>query len=367
MAVIGAGVAGAAAAVTLARAGRRVVLLERQTFPRSKVCGGCLHREGLATLGRLGLAGCVPAAAPVVNEAVVWSGGRATRVPSRHGRVVERSAFDASLVEAAVEAGACFREGSTARVRPRDGSHWEIDAGADEPLTARAVLTAEGLGGSSLKSLPGFEVTRSAGSRIGLGAVVSSPQQPRDPLPAGTVAMLVSAHGYLGLTRLGGDRVDLAAAVDAGFVRAAGGPAHAAGALARAAGAPGPLVDIVAAVGGWRATPPLTCRRATLAAPGLRVVGDAGGYLEPFTGEGMAWALDDAEAAASSLLRVLQAGGETDAEAAAWAALRRRRIAARQRRCRAVATILRRPSLTRPALAGASLLAPLLPRLAAAS
>ena len=360
--VIGAGVAGAAAAATLARAGVGVLLLERQAFPRAKVCGGCLHREGLATLDRLGLGGCVPADAPAVGEAVVWNGGRATRVPSRHGRVVERAAFDAALVGAAVAAGAAFRGGVTARVLPGEDARWRVDAGGE--VRARVVIAADGLGGSSLRGLDGFGLERAAGSRIGLGATGPAPAGDRDPLPAGTVAMFVSAHGYLGLTRLPGGAVDLAAAADGSFVRSAGGPGAAAVALAEAAGAPEDLIGLAAAASGWKATPPLTCSRSRLAAPGLRVAGDSGGYLEPFTGEGMAWALDDAEAAAASLLRVLDAGGETDAQAAAWEAGRRRRIAARQRRCRALATILRRPALTRPALAGAALL---LPRLRAAS
>ncbi len=366
-AVIGAGVAGAALAATLARAGRRVLLLDRQRFPRAKVCGGCLHREGLTTLARLGLSGCVPADSPAVNAATVWSGGRATAVPSRHGRVVERSAFDAALVAAAVKAGATFRDGTTARVTARRGGGWRVEAGGDT-FEVAVVAAADGLGGSCLRGLDGFGLERAAASRIGLGATADP--GPSADLPPGRVAMLVSAHGYLGLTRLGAAAdapVDLAAAADPGFVRSCGGPGPAAAELARAAGAPEAFAHCAEQAAGWRATPPLTCRRDRLAAPGLRVVGDAGGYLEPFTGEGMAWALDDAEAAAASLLACLRTGGESDAQADAWAATRRRRVAARQRRCRAVAAVLRRPALTRPVLAGAGLAAPLLHRLRAAS
>lgn len=397
--VVGAGVAGAALAASLARAirasrairesreipesqanTRSVLLLERQPFPREKTCGGCLHREGLAVLDRLGLAHAVPADAPVVCAATVWAGGRPTRVPSRHGRVVNRAPFDAALVAQAIASGAVFRDGVTARaIEPLNGNGngiantadetfpWSIDTGTHR-IRARVVAAADGLGGSSLKRVPGFELARTPASRIGLGATASP--GPDAALPPGEVAMLVSAHGYLGLTRLGPKPdapVDLAAAADPGFVREAGGPGPAAAKLAEAAGAPAAFARWAREAPRWRATPPLTCRRGRLAAPGLRVLGDAGGYLEPFTGEGMAWALQDAEAAAEALHRVLLDGGETPLRAAAWEARQRRRIAARQRRCRAVAAVLRRPALTRPVLAGASLAAPLLQRRRAAS
>ncbi|BAM04517.1 NAD(P)/FAD-dependent oxidoreductase [Phycisphaera mikurensis] len=366
--VVGAGVAGSALAAALARRGHAVVLLDRQRFPRAKPCGGCLHRGGLDTLDRLGLAGCVPADAPAVDAAVVWSGGRATRVPSRHGRVVDRASFDAALRAGAEAAGVASVEGVTARVRPGTAGGWRIDGGRAGAWSVRVVAAADGLGGSCLRGLEGFGVRRAPASRIGLGAIAHPGAD--DALPPGTVAMLTSARGYLGLTRLGPGAdapVDLAAAVDPALVRSLGGPSPAAAALALEAGAPAAFAAWARRAVGWRATPPLTCAATRLAAPGLRVVGDAGGYLEPFTGEGMAWALDDAEAAAASMDACLRRGGERAADAAAWEAARRRRIAGRQRRCRAAAAVLRRPALTRPALAGAALAFPLLHRLRAAS
>ncbi len=126
-AVIGAGVAGAALAATLARAGHRVLLLERQRFPRTKVCGGCLHREGLAVLNRLGLGGCVPADAPAVEAATVWSGGRATRVPSRH-----RARGGAVRVRRGTGGGGGERGGDVPRRHDGTG-----DAGARRRLAGR--------------------------------------------------------------------------------------------------------------------------------------------------------------------------------------------------------------------------------------
>ena len=94
----------------------------------------------------------------------------------------------------------------------------------------------------------------------------------------------------------------------------------------------------------WRATPALTRRRARLTAPGLFVVGDAAGYVEPFTGEGMAWAL--ASGAVVAPWASLAVEGWHPQLAAGWEAVYRRKVRRRQWPCRGVSFVLRRPKLT---------------------
>ncbi len=106
--VIGAGPAGAAAAVTLARGGLRVALVDRSTFPRDKVCGDALIPDALGALERLGLVAAVEAAARrIPTLRIVAPNGVSGRVGGRLA-CVPRERLDALLVDAARGAGVEF-------------------------------------------------------------------------------------------------------------------------------------------------------------------------------------------------------------------------------------------------------------------
>ena len=99
---------------------------------------------------------------------------------------------------------------------------------------------------------------------------------------------------------------------------------------------------------GWRGTPALTRQRSSLGEERLFFVGDAAGYVEPFTGEGMAWALWGGLALAP-LVHTGVARWDP-ALLDAWNQVHRRRIRRGQRVCRRVAWGLRRPWVARMAL-----------------
>lgn len=95
---------------------------------------------------------------------------------------------------------------------------------------------------------------------------------------------------------------------------------------------------------GWSGTPPLTTVPRWNAAERLFVMGDAAGYVEPFTGEGMAAALEQSLAV---LPLVVQAAHEWRPQlAGAWQAQHRTQFQRRQRVCRVASAILRRPWLS---------------------
>ncbi len=121
--VIGAGPAGALAAQRLARGGRRVLLVDAKTFPRDKVCGGCVNARALEVLHEAGLGHVLADVETVeLREYVVHLGRRVVAFPFVGGIAVSRSAFDAALVRAAIAAGAEFLPGTAGRLVPRPRS-----------------------------------------------------------------------------------------------------------------------------------------------------------------------------------------------------------------------------------------------------
>jgi 2-polyprenyl-6-methoxyphenol hydroxylase-like FAD-dependent oxidoreductase len=109
--------------------------------------------------------------------------------------------------------------------------------------------------------------------------------------------MATGRGGYVGLVRVEDGRLDMAAAFDPVFVKSVGGLGAAAETILREVGWPAPPA---LAEEPWKGTPALTRRARRLAGHRCFVVGDAAGYVEPFTGEGMAWAVMSAAAVAAS-------------------------------------------------------------------
>jgi len=223
------------------------------------------------------------------------------------------------------------------------------------------VLVADGLGGRFLDAAELGSVAVAGGSRLGAGTVL---EHAPEAVRAGTVVMACGETGYVGLVRLQDDRLDVAAAFDARAL-AAGGGARGAGALAAALLARAGLAELAElplAQGAGRGTPQLTRHPARRGARSALLLGDACGYVEPFTGEGIAWALCSALAVVPLATAAVRAWD--DAILRAWERQWQATIGARQRTCRAVAWLLRHPRLLSPCVAALalrpSLAAPLL-------
>src|SRR5271168_5171704 len=112
--IIGAGPAGAPTAVLLQMAGWRVILVEKSSYPRQKVCGECLSAASLALLDRLGVGGAVRDRAGPELRQVGWMSGNSmltahlppcTDGRDRYGQALGRDQLDAILVERAIELG----------------------------------------------------------------------------------------------------------------------------------------------------------------------------------------------------------------------------------------------------------------------
>ncbi len=332
IAVVGAGPAGAVAAMLLARAGRRVVLFDKATFPRRKVCGCCLNGHALSALAAAGL-GELPTrlgAVPLTCVRLATSGRTAT-VTLPGGVALSRSAMDVELVRAAETAGATVRTGERVKLGALTSDGWQLLAGG-ETVPARVLIDATGLNGR----LTATDTAVSVGSRIGAGTVTDAPPS----YPAGVIHMATGGGGYVGLVRLEDGRLDVAAAFDPQFVKDAGGLGVAAARVVGASGLP-PLPELADA--DWRGTPPLTRTPMAVAGPRWFAVGDATGYVEPFTGEGMAWALAAVVAVVPIANRAVD--GWTEAHAREWTAAHRRVVTRRQWVCQWTARLLRMPGL----------------------
>lgn len=139
--VIGAGPAGCATAITAARAGRSVVVLDRAVFPRDKTCGDGLTTGALRQLEQLGVGlGDLGASARVSNVVVVGPTGSHIELPlpadGEHARVIPRMDLDATLVACARAAGAVIVEGA-ALTELKSGSDG-VDATVEDGRVFRA-------------------------------------------------------------------------------------------------------------------------------------------------------------------------------------------------------------------------------------
>jgi flavin-dependent dehydrogenase len=345
--VVGAGCAGAMAARETARRGASTLLVDKASFPRWKVCGCCVNRRAQAALESVGLGkvlkqeGAIP-----IHGFHVAAAGRSARIPMPRYVALSRERLDAALVRAAIASGAAFLPKAHAMFSPSNGTTRTVVLRTGESTVGvhtRLVLAADGLGGKLLKTAEAFSSDPAKNSRIGASVVCESAS---DFYESGIIYMACGTGGYVGLTRVENSRPAVAAAFDPAFVRSSGGLGAAAAAVLAEAGLPAiPGIDGLP----WRGTPALTRKPSMLAAHRAFVLGDAAGYIEPFTGEGMAWALTSGVAIAD--LAVEAAREFSSNHIAEWTALHRRVVRRRQFICRSLAAALRRPTWIRRGIA----------------
>lgn len=267
-----------------ARAGARVLLLERDHLPRHKVCGEFVSPESLRLLDSL-LDHDAFAACPKITSARIFVDHRTVSLPvSPAARSIPRFELDAALLRSARLAGVQAEEGTTVRevVQVVQDGAFTVNT-ADQAFTARAVVNATGRWSQLTRfSSPGQS------KWIGLKAHFS------EAAPPDSVDLYFFPGGYCGVEKVGKEAVNAAAMAQAHVARSLQEVFAAHPELWRRSRAWEPLFPAIT-------TSPLCFRTPETADQGMMLVGDAAGFIDPFAGDGISLALHSGTLAAESL------------------------------------------------------------------
>ncbi len=341
--VIGAGPAGCIAALELARKGVDVLLVDKARFPRYKVCGCCLSATAIDILEQCGLTSLLAATNAVPLHKLRLFTERATaEFPLPVGFALSRERLDCALVEAATACGASFLPETLAYIGDLGKNCRTVELqsnGQGLRVSAAFVVLADGLNGGALKKLKVLPASIEPRSRIGAGVVIEN--LAANSIEDGVVNMCVGEGGYLGLVRLEDRRIDVAAAFDSDFVRQQGKIGAAACHLIAntSLGQVPALTNFDWQQLDWHGTPALTRERRRITERAL-FIGDAASYAEPFTGEGIGWAMVAGHAIVPFLVSALRTVAN-DFDYQAWDAYYARIVSKQQRASRIVSRVLR--------------------------
>jgi flavin-dependent dehydrogenase len=336
--VVGGGPAGSLTAALLARRGRRVLLLDRARFPRHKACSEYVNPAGAQLLAQLGLGDELVRLGADGLEGMVVSapGGREYVVDFRSiddgARAVglSRWRLDSLLLQFARTSGADVREGVAVRRAIVDrGRLRGVEATVDGSRTRfRAALTIGADGHHSA-------VARSLG-------IAEAPLWPRR---TGLMAHYTGVRGlerrgeihvtagfYVGLAPLELGMTNVALVAPSDVVRDRGCPLESWFA-ARLSQLPRVAEKLAGAnrVGSIHGVGPMARRSRRVAGDGFLLVGDAAGFLDPFTGDGIYAALRGATLAAPVADAAMRSGDLSAGNLEPYARAYRQHFAAKRR------------------------------------
>ena len=351
--VVGAGPAGCAAATLLARGGLRVTLLDKSAAPPSKVCGEYLSPGCLRILDRIGAllpvrdAGARPLSGMLIHTVAgrclraTFPRGHALRNVPSHGLAIRRGRLDPILLDLAIKAGAEYAPNfqvsdllwQTGRVSGVRGRH----RGGPETLRGRLVIGADGRNSVVARRL-GTVRRHPWLDKIALVGYVSGLTRAKD-----VGEIFLGRDRYCILNPITPDLTNIGLVINRCEFQPRPDPT---GFLLEASATLGGLRDRLAGarlVAPVRRLGPLAHRATRLAAPGALLVGDAAGFLDPFTGEGIHAALLSAELAAESARPALLSDPGGPPELTGYAVAWQREFRTKWRLCTVLQQAIRHP------------------------
>ena len=293
VAIVGAGPAGSSCAAFCAQAGLRTLLLERESFPREKVCGDCLNPSCWPVLRRLAVEDRVRSLPHGKLKCVEFIGiDRQTisiALPDDAEIAVKRSLFDDLLMSRAREIGAeVFQESTVSELNLTNS--WSIRAN-ENTFEARVLVAADGRN-STVARLRNL-LPRVGKERVALQTHILFP-----PNFGERVVLQFLAEGYSGQAPTGSGELNLCLV-----------------------GKPSSISKLkhwaenefgIASHHPWRTVTPLTRQSLPPAHERLFLIGDAARVVEPFTGEGIFYALRSGELAAQAIAKLIAGGNDRE-------------------------------------------------------
>jgi geranylgeranyl reductase family protein len=292
IAIVGGGPAGSSCAAFCALAGLQAIVLEREKFPREKVCGDCLNPSCWPVLDRLGVAQAVRNLphSRLTSVKFIAIDGREVIVDLPTGQNCElslkRSLFDDLLLRRARELGADVREQTVVLALSQNGP-WQIETATGDTFHARMLIGADGRN-STVARLCNL-LPRPMRERVALQAHIPLPSDFGD-----RIVLQFLPEGYSGQAPVSESELNLCLV---------GTPPTISG-LRRWAESHFAITGKQA----WRTITPLSRSPVHCARENLFLIGDAARVVEPFTGEGIYYAVRSGELAARAIAKIF--GGD---------------------------------------------------------
>ncbi len=290
VAIVGGGPAGSSCATFCALTGLQTIVFEREKFPREKVCGDCLNPSCWPVLERLGVAQPVRKLphSKLTSVKFIAIDGREVIVDLPTGEYcelsVKRSLLDDLLLKRARELGADVREQTVVTTLTKNGS-WKIETAAGQTFHTRILIGADGRN-STVARLCNL-LPRPTRERVALQTLVPLPKDFGE-----RIVLQFLPEGYSGQAPVNEHELNLCLV---------GMPAT----ISRLRRWAESHFEITADQA-WRSVTPLTRSPVHCAHQNLFFIGDAARVVEPFTGEGIYYALRSGELAAYAIVKAFR-------------------------------------------------------------